>query len=129
MATETTVGWRVETNAEYVRMADEDHVAADADMATAYITVPDASSSGGFHYCAVAVHGDEGEANARAERIVTAVNAHDALVTALQEWVDFADRLDRDAEPGDPLVQVRRQVHGARVERSRAALAAAKGGR
>jgi hypothetical protein len=122
MATETTVGWRVETNAEYVRMADEDHVAADADMATAYITVPDASSSGGFHYCAVAVHGDEGEANARAERIVTAVNAHDALVTACDAAL-CAIRIERQLNPGFSAAWEH-------IERPLvAALAAAKGGR
>jgi hypothetical protein len=82
---------------------------------------------------------DEVDTHTAAERdantalIVAAVNDYDALaaqrdalVAVLQEWVTYFDRLDRDAEPDDPMVKVRQQVHGARVARTRAALAAAR---
>lgn len=46
-----------------------------------------------------------------------------AVASALNEWVDYFDKLDQHAEPGDRLALARKQFHGPRLERSRAALA------
>lgn len=61
------------------------------------------------------------EANARL------VAAAPDLLEALKEWVTFADRIMGDLEDGDPLKQAILDTHGARTERSRAALAKAEG--
>lgn len=54
-------------------------------------------------------------------------NAAPELLAACKEWVAYMDKLDADAEPGDKITEVRRHYHAARVERTRAAIAAAEG--
>ena len=58
--------------------------------------------------------------------IVRAVNSHAGLCSALQEWVDYFNRLDRAMEPGDPVGRIRNDVHGPRLARARAALTTVK---
>lgn len=48
------------------------------------------------------------------------------LYAELKSWVDYFDQLDRESEPGDPLIEARRRYHAKRLERSRAALAKAE---
>ncbi len=49
------------------------------------------------------------------------------LLEALKGWVTFLDNLDRDTEPGDPIIGVRNQIHGERIAKSRAAISLAEG--
>lgn len=60
--------------------------------------------------------------DANAAFIVRACNAHDDLVAALQAWVAWFDRLDREADPGDPLTAARHKFHGDRINASRNAI-------
>lgn len=46
---------------------------------------------------------------------------------ALREWVDYFDQLQSDEGPASPLTQIRNRVHGARIARSRDALASGEG--
>lgn len=50
----------------------------------------------------------------------TAKNAE--LRTVLQDWVTFFDKMEEGADPNDPMIVVRQQVHGARIAATRAAL-------
>lgn len=50
------------------------------------------------------------------------------LLAACKAWVSYFDKLDRDAEPGDPLAEARRHFHSARVEATRAAIRKAETG-
>jgi hypothetical protein len=47
-----------------------------------------------------------------------------ALAAACQEWVAYFDWLEFPSDPDDPLAKARRLLHGPRVARTRAALAA-----
>lgn len=42
---------------------------------------------------------------------------------ALEKWERYFSKLDRDSEPGDRLIDIRRKFHGTRMEATRAALA------
>lgn len=64
-----------------------------------------------------------------AAHIVKCVNSHAQLVARLAEWVEYFDDLERHSDPADPLFVARRKVHGDRMEKSRAALAAANAGK
>ena len=46
-----------------------------------------------------------------------------ALRVACKSWVDYFDQLESSAESGDPMVTIRNQVHGARIAKTREALA------
>lgn len=49
----------------------------------------------------------------------------DELLAVCQSWVDYFDKLERDSDPDDPLVEARRLYHAKRIDATRAAIAAA----
>jgi hypothetical protein len=51
------------------------------------------------------------------------------LLAACEEWTDYFDQLDARSEPGDRLAEFRREFHGARLARTKSAIAFAKGER
>ncbi len=49
------------------------------------------------------------------------------LLAACEEWLEYFRKLDEQTEAGDPLREHRKVYHGKRLERTRAAIAKAKG--
>lgn len=49
------------------------------------------------------------------------------LLAVAKSWAEYFASLDRDAEPGDPLDEARRNFHGPRVAATLAAIAKAEG--
>jgi len=49
-----------------------------------------------------------------------------ALLAACEAWAKFADELENNGDPSDPIVAIRARVHGARIAQTRAAIALAK---
>jgi len=48
------------------------------------------------------------------------------LLAACRAWAAFADELERNSDPSDPLVAIRERTHGARIAMTRAAIADAE---
>lgn len=68
----------------------------------------------------------QGLAVAAEARATTAEQRATRLEEALSEWVAYFDSLDRHSHPNDPAAKMRQQYHGARIAKSRTALAETK---
>jgi hypothetical protein len=49
------------------------------------------------------------------------------LLAACEAWARFADELENNADPLDPVTQIRNRIHGRRIAQTRNAITKAKG--
>jgi hypothetical protein len=87
------------------------------------ITAGEHNPNGGTYWPARGVGGVSDEEIREAGLVMAAAPE---LLAACESWAQLFDELDRDAEPGDRVAEIRREYHGKRLEATRAAIAKAK---